>query len=405
MTEYLEKLYNAGFSAYLHGFSAIDSWLASRNIANIQILTNAGTTDLAKLFENLRYPGVEIADAALDDDGNTIYFQCADFIDDTRSIFDNNRPSFKILDFYQDCKTRVFYDPHGVYPLLKELRKGKANPLDILHNSINLNSERSHALIDASLLLAKYFSPESEAEKQINKIASLFTGIRGDDANEAGFPVCQEKQRLLLTELMTSSNPALGLELLKVSGFIGEYWPELSALDEADHSKDFHPEGNVWKHTMETFRYRKNGYGHENLLLSLSLLLHDTGKPLAQTEGSKRFNGHAQLGEGLAHLFLGRLGFDAALITDVCFLVRHHMLPAALPRLPLFRTAEIMSSALFPVLMELYRCDESSSFKGLDGYYESSAAYQSFLRNKRNPYRAEDGKKLNRKKLNRHARH
>jgi poly(A) polymerase len=75
------------------------------------------------------------------------------------------------------------------------------------------------------------------------------------------------------------------------------------------------------------------------------------------------------------------------------------MLPAALPRLPLIRTQEIMESPLFPTLMELYRCDESSSFKGLDGYYESSAAYQTYLRNRRNPYRSADGKKLGRREM------
>jgi poly(A) polymerase len=69
------------------------------------------------------------------------------------------------------------------------------------------------------------------------------------------------------------------------------------------------------------------------------------------------------------------------------------MLPAALPRLPLVRTGAIMASALFPLLMELYRCDESSSFKGLDGYYQSSAAYPSYLKYRRNPYRSADGKK------------
>jgi len=47
-----------------------------------------------------------------------------------------------------------------------------------------------------------------------------------------------------------------------------------------------------------------------------------------------------------------------------------------------------MVSPLFPLLMELYRCDESSSFKGLDGYYQSSAAYRSFLKHSRNPYRS-----------------
>jgi poly(A) polymerase len=243
--------------------------------------------------------------------------------------------------------------------------------------------------MDASLLLAKYFAPDSDAEKKINKIADLINSLHADAVPG------QEEQRLLLTSLMTSGNPGIGLELLKACGFIGGYWPELSALDEADHSKEFHPEGNVWKHTLETFRYRKSG----DLRLSLGLLLHDAGKPLAVSAGSRRFDGHAELGEALARKFLGRLGFDTTLINDVCFLVRHHMITAALPRLPLFRTSEIMSSDLFPDLLELYRCDESSSFKGLDGYYESSAAYQSFLRNKRNPYRAADGKKLNKKQL------
>jgi poly(A) polymerase len=82
------------------------------------------------------------------------------------------------------------------------------------------------------------------------------------------------------------------------------------------------------------------------------------------------------------------------MVQDIFYLVKNHMLPAALPRLPLVRTGEIMASPLFPTLMELYRCDESSSFKGLDGYYESSAAYRSYLRYQRNPYRSADGKKL-----------
>jgi poly(A) polymerase len=100
-----------------------------------------------------------------------------------------------------------------------------------------------------------------------------------------------------------------------------------------------------------------------------------------------------------ARKFLERLGFEEPLIGDIYYLVKNHMLPAALPRLPLIRTQEIMESPLFPTLMELYRCDESSSFKGLDGYYESSAAYQTYLRNRRNPYRSADGKKLGRREM------
>ncbi|MCL2270008.1 MAG: HD domain-containing protein, partial [Treponema sp.] len=173
------------------------------------------------------------------------------------------------------------------------------------------------------------------------------------------------------------------------------YWPELAALDNVDHSKEFHPEGNVWKHTMETMRYRKTpGQAGFDLRLSLGLLLHDVGKPLSEASGRRRFNGHAELGEPLARRFLERLGFEAPLVRDVCYLVRNHMLPAALSRLPLKRTGEIMESFLFPTLLELYRCDESSSFKGLDNYYQNSAAYQSYLKHRRNPYRSANGKKL-----------
>jgi poly(A) polymerase len=187
------------------------------------------------------------------------------------------------------------------------------------------------------------------------------------------------------------------MELLKSCGFIHEFWPEFARLDDVDHSKEFHPEGNVWNHTLETFRYRKpvaRGNGAYDLRLSLGLLLHDTGKPLSASSGNRPFDGHAELGARVAQKFLERLEFDPSLIADVGYLVKNHMLPAALPRLPLSRTEKVMASPLFPTLMELYRCDESSSFKGLETYYESSAAYQAYLRYRRNPYRSADGKKL-----------
>jgi poly(A) polymerase len=250
--------------------------------------------------------------------------------------------------------------------------------------------------MDGALILARYGSTGEEPSRLITELAGLFNRFPGDP------PPGQEEQRLLLTVMLVSPRPDLGLELLKAAGFLRDFWPELADLDDVDHSKEFHPEGNGWKHTLETFRYRKPAARSENffwtaaydLRLSLGLLLHDTGKAQAESSKNHRFEGHAELGARQARRFLKRLGFEDSLIEDVFFLVKNHMLPAALPRLPLNRTGEIMTSPLFPLLMELYRCDESSSFKGLEAYYESSAAYQAYLRNRRNPYRSADGKKL-----------
>jgi poly(A) polymerase len=388
----VQEISAAGFPVYLHGLSAIDSYLG-RNAAAaaataVDVVCGADLADLARLFEGLRYPGASLADAAVDSNGKTWYFRC----EDPEHVRNCRHHSFGFLEFYQDCTTRRFYDPNGIYPLLRFVRDGvkyEDATAAQWYETANAAADPCRVLFDGAMILARYF-PETNSGA-INAIAAGLRGLNGT-------PPGTEEQRLLLIRLLDAANPAPGFELLKRCGFIAAYWPELAILDDVDHSKEFHPEGNVWKHTMETLRYRKapgrdNGF---DLRLSLGLLLHDVGKPLSESSGRRRFDGHAELGERQARHFLQRLGFEAPLVRDVCYLVRNHMLPAALSRLPLIRTGEIMSSLLFPTLLELYRCDESSSFKGLDGYYRSSAAYQSYLKYRRNPYRSADGKKLNR---------
>jgi poly(A) polymerase len=334
---------------------------------------------------------VDLADAAVDMDGRTFYFRC----------LDREEPpadgSYTILSLTQDLKTRRFRDPGGIYPTLRQMMKGGSPGAWWEDVSPNLGAYR--AVMDGALILARYGSGEVSgadiARQVLSRPETFPTGSRER-------PPGQEAQRVLLVSLLLSARPDRGLDFLRRCGFIDELWPELARLDEVDHSKEFHPEGNVWKHTLETFRHRKPlAGGAYDLRLSLGLLLHDSGKPLSESSGSRRFDGHAELGARTASRFLGRLGFEPSLIDDVFYLVRNHMLPAALPRLPLARTGEIMASPLFPTLMELYRCDEASSFKGLDGYYESSAAYQAYLRYRRNPYRSADGKKLGLRNLSR----
>jgi poly(A) polymerase len=385
------KISAAGFPVYLRGFSAIDSYLGRKVAAAVHVSCCADLADLARLFEDLRYPGTAFADAAVDFGGKTWCFQCEDSKD-----LPGRRSSFSFLEFFQDCKTRRFYDPNDIYPILRRIKdrkpSGSVNP-EQWQNPGKPGISSCQVLFDNALIFAKYFPETGSGE--INSAAAGFSFLRG--AKAPGI----EEQRLLLMELLDAANPASGFDLLKNSGFIAVHWPELAVLDDVDQSKEFHPEGNAWEHTMETLRYRKAAWQDTgfDLRLSLGLLLHDAGKAFSNSAGSHRFFGHAELGERQARRFLERLGFDTPLVNDVCYLVRNHMLPAALPRLPLVRTGEILASPLFPLLLELYRCDESSSFKGLDGYYKSSAAYQSYLKYCRNPYRTADGKKLKREQV------
>jgi poly(A) polymerase len=397
-----DMLVSFGFSVHLRSFSAIDRYLGREDLPFIFADTGAGLSDLARHIEGLRFPGAVLADAAAEGGGRTWYFHCLDAEPPLDARSPDGGPGFDFLDFYQDRKTGRFKDPRGMYPWLRGLldrergrKTGTAPEPFPWWEGVRAGAERRRVLLEGALILSRYCGDEYHP-RLIKTMADMF------DRLPEGRPPREEEQRLFLTGMLCSPNPGLGMEFLKVAGFVGEFWPELAVLDDVDHSKEFHPEGNGWKHTLETFRYRKttvrNGKSYD-LVLSLGLLLHDTGKALAETEGSRRFSGHAELGARTARCFLGRMGFEPALIDAVCYLVKNHMLPAALPQLPLKRVEEVIQSPLFPALLELYRCDESSSFKGLDKFYESSAAYQSYLKYQRNPYRSADGRKTGKRRL------
>jgi len=369
--EICSSLAAAGYTVKFSGYSALDIYFRLPALPFFWIETNADIAVLARYIDNLRFPGVGIADAAAETSGGTCYFRCLE-------SNERSEASFPLLSLTYDWRTRRFQDPLGVYHLLRDLRDHRFETGSNI-NAIQSQIGNSRIVMKAALLLARYgFYSETFAA-----------------AKEQSPPPGPEMQRMFLCCLLLSARPELGLELLKRSGFLKEFWPELASLNDVDHSKEFHPEGNVWNHTLETFRYRKPAAsGAFDLRLSLALLLHDAGKPISASFANHRFEGHAELGAQAAARFLERLEFDPPLIQDIFYLVKNHMLPAALKRLPLTKTAEIMASPLFPTLMELYRCDESSSFKGLDGYYENSAAYQTYLKNVKNPYRSRDGKKI-----------
>jgi len=62
------------------------------------------------------------------------------------------------------------------------------------------------------------------------------------------------------------------------------------------------------------------------------------------------------------------------------------MIPQALDILPLSRSEKLMESPHFPQLLELYRCDLCSSFRGPEDYYSACKRYRSWLKQNNNPW-------------------
>lgn len=141
----------------------------------------------------------------------------------------------------------------------------------------------------------------------------------------------QEFEKLFLK----SERPSLGLRWLDAIGRLGEILPELAAVKGVVQSVQWHPEGDVFEHTMQTIDAAAAlSYAelHEKLMLIYAALCHDLGKvsTTEENEGSLTSYGHAQEGVQLAKKMLRRITHNTELIESVLKLVRYHMEPIQL---------------------------------------------------------------------------
>ena len=129
--------------------------------------------------------------------------------------------------------------------------------------------------------------------------------------------------------LMLAERPSPGLEFLRECGWIAHF-PELASMIGCPQKPKWHPEGDVWTHTMlavdagAAVRDRIPPDWREAFMFGI--LLHDTGKP-ATTDAGLSSKGHATEGEKLARTFMRRMTTDRKLITNVAAIVREHMNP------------------------------------------------------------------------------
>ena len=130
-----------------------------------------------------------------------------------------------------------------------------------------------------------------------------------------------------------------GLNFLRDTGWV-RYYPELAALIGCRQDPAWHPEGDVWNHTLcclDAFARRRDQIGRnadEDIVVGLAVLCHDFGKPActAYDPVKKRIRslGHDEAGVEPTLSFLRRLTNEERLFKEVPPLVRLHMRPFAM---------------------------------------------------------------------------
>ena len=134
--------------------------------------------------------------------------------------------------------------------------------------------------------------------------------------------------------LLQGVKPSLGLQFLSDCGWL-RFYPELAALQGCEQDPIWHPEGDVWIHTLhclDWFAMERTGNQDDDLIAGLSILCHDFGKPSTTTTDYGRITsrGHEPEGEAPTRRFLERLTKQDDLINGVIPLVLCHLRPRAL---------------------------------------------------------------------------
>lgn len=130
--------------------------------------------------------------------------------------------------------------------------------------------------------------------------------------------------------LLKAPRPSIGFEFLDDAGLL-QFFPEIRALRGVPQDPTWHPEGDVWIHTMmvldEAAGLRTGD--DDDLALMYTALCHDFGKPRTtlEDEGRVRSPGHERVGAAMAREFLQRLRAPGRLCDQVEALVRYHLAP------------------------------------------------------------------------------
>ena len=180
--------------------------------------------------------------------------------------------------------------------------------------------------------------------------------------------ISAERIREELVRIFLSPNRVRGWDLLDESGLLRAILPEVEAMKGCAQPEQFHPEGDVFRHTRIMLELLPT---EVSLPLVFSVLFHDVAKPPTATvdeTGRIRFNGHDRIGAEMTEQIMERLRFSRAEVDATVEMVRQHMVFKDVPRMRVAKLKRFMARPTFGEELELHRVDCASSHQMLDNY-------------------------------------
>lgn len=357
----VRRLHAAGFIAYLAG-GCVRDLLMGRAPKDLDIATNAIPDKVVELFPDSVAVGKSFGVVRVPVEGN--WYEVATFRKDAPYVDGRHPAAITFSDPATDAQRRdftinaLFCDPYacsiidyvdGTGDIMRRLVRAVGVPLERFREDHLrlLRAVRFAATLDFSL-------DPATADAIRTTAASVAT-------------VSAERIREELTRLLLEARHAgEALIMLSELGLLAVVLPEVHAMHGTEQPPEYHPEGDVFRHTVIMLNEMKT----DDPCLAWAVLLHDVGKPpTAQIkEGRWRFERHANVGADAARAILNRLRFSSDDIEAITFMVGNHMRfidVAAMRRATLRR---LVGAPTFPAELELHRLDCVASHGDLSNH-------------------------------------
>jgi len=179
--------------------------------------------------------------------------------------------------------------------------------------------------------------------------------------------VSAERVREELTKMLTEGQARRAFELLDTTGLLPEVLPEIAAMKGVEQPPQYHPEGDVFVHTLLLLDKLPLGVSKT---LAWGALLHDVGKPptFRVAPDRIRFDGHVDVGVKMAEEILRRLRFSNHETDQILALVDNHMRFGQVQRMNQSTLKKFLRLPAFEEHLELHRIDCLSSHGQLEAY-------------------------------------
>jgi len=349
-----------GFTAYLAGGCVRDKLLGVEP-KDFDVATSAQATDVQKLFSQTIPVGAQFGVVLVMHLGFPI--EVATFRSDGLYLDGRHPVNVRFSNAREDALRRdftingMFYDPvaEQVIDYVDGRHDLAAGIIRAIGDPRARFSEDHLRLLRAVRLAARLgFTIEPDTFAAVQELAPTVADIAWERIGDE------------VSKILSEGEARRAFLLLSESGLLQSILPEIEALRGVEQSPDFHPEGDVFTHTLLLL----DKLEQPSETLALGALLHDVAKPLCQARQGERitFYGHCEKGAEMAVAICQRLKRSRTTWERVSYLVKNHLRLVNAPEMRTATLKRFLREDGIEELLELARIDALSSSGDLRPY-------------------------------------